>query len=114
LANDSDADGDPLTAVLATGPAHGTLNLDPDGSFTYSPNAGYTGADSLTYFVDDGTDRSNSPATVSITVNPRPPAPAPPPTAPSPPPSPQRTPPRRPRPRGALVLEAPKLLVLGP
>jgi hypothetical protein len=106
LANDSDADADPLTAILATGPTHGTLNLHPDGSFTYTPNAGYTGPDSFTYFAYDGTDRSNSPATVSITVNPRPPAVTPPPTAPSPPPSPHPKPPGTSPPPGVLVLQA--------
>src|SRR5262249_32942333 len=40
LGNDSDPDGDALTAVLANGPANGTLTLNADGSFTYTPNAG--------------------------------------------------------------------------
>src|SRR5207248_1125820 len=39
LANDSDADGDPLTAVLVSGPSHGTLTLASDGSFSYMPAA---------------------------------------------------------------------------
>jgi hypothetical protein len=54
LANDSDVDGDPLTAAVVAGPAHGTLTLDPDGSFTYAPSADYFGPDSFTYRVDDG------------------------------------------------------------
>jgi VCBS repeat-containing protein len=67
LANDSDADGDPLTAVLASGPAHGTLTLNPDGSFTYTPGANFAGTDVFTYKANDGTTDSNM-ATVSITV----------------------------------------------
>jgi uncharacterized delta-60 repeat protein len=68
LANDSDADGDPLTAALATGPAHGTLALDPDGSFAYTPTAGFAGQDSFTYKASDGLAASDA-ATVMITVN---------------------------------------------
>lgn len=67
LANDSDPNGDPLTAVLATGPTHGTLALNADGSFTYTPNAAYTGSDSFTYTASDGSLTSNT-ATVSLTV----------------------------------------------
>jgi uncharacterized delta-60 repeat protein len=67
LANDSDADGDPITAVLATGPAHGTLTLNSNGAFTYTPAAGFTGRDSFTYRASDGTLTSNV-ATVAITV----------------------------------------------
>ena len=54
LANDTDADGDALTAVLIAGPAHGTLTLNADGSFTYTPAAGYNGTDSFTYRASDG------------------------------------------------------------
>ena len=69
LANDSDADGDPLTAVLGTGPANGTVTLNADGSFEYTPNADFNGADSFTYKVSDGTNESGE-ITVSLTVNP--------------------------------------------
>ena len=44
LGNDTDVDGDPLTAVLVSDPAHGTLALNADGSFTYTPAADYNGA----------------------------------------------------------------------
>ena len=43
--------------MLVTGPAHGTLTLNADGSFTYTPTAGYTGTDSFTYKANDGTAR---------------------------------------------------------
>ncbi len=69
LGNDSDADGDGLTAVLASGTASGSLALNGDGSFSYTPNAGFAGTDSFTYRAFDGALYSNS-ATVSITVNP--------------------------------------------
>ena len=54
LANDTDVDGATLTAVLVTGPAHGTLALNADGSFTYTPAANFNGADSFTYRANDG------------------------------------------------------------
>jgi bacillopeptidase F len=69
LGNDSDADGDGLTAVLADGTASGSLALNADGSFSYTPNAGFAGTDSFTYWASDGALDSNT-ATVSITVNP--------------------------------------------
>jgi hypothetical protein len=46
---------------------HGTLTLDLDGSFSYVPDAGYSGPDSFTYHATDGTDDSNV-ATVNVTV----------------------------------------------
>ncbi len=67
LANDTDPDGDPLTAMVVTGPAHGGLTLNPNGSFTYTPAANYNGPDSFTYKAGDGTAASNT-ATVAITV----------------------------------------------
>ena len=69
LANDTDANGDPLSAVLVDGPAHGTLTLDADGSFVYTPEADYTGMDSFLYAADDGTGEGNV-ATVNISVDP--------------------------------------------
>ena len=70
LANDTDVDTIPteLVALQLTGPAHGTLTLNPNGSFTYTPSANYFGSDSFTYKVNDGTSDSNE-ATVTITVN---------------------------------------------
>jgi VCBS repeat-containing protein len=72
LANDTDPDGDPLTAILVDNPTNGTLTLNPDGSFTYTPNDDFNGTDSFTYFANDGTSNSNLAATVTITVNPVP------------------------------------------
>jgi hypothetical protein len=67
LDNDTDADGDPLTASLVAGPANGTLALNGSGSFTYTPAPGFNGTDSFTYVANDGQANSN-PATVTITV----------------------------------------------
>lgn len=67
LGNDSDAEGDPLAAVLASGPSSGSLTLNGDGSFSYTPDAGFAGTDSFAYRAFDGALYSNS-ATVSISV----------------------------------------------
>ena len=69
LANDSDPADDPLTAVVASSPSHGTLTLAANGSFTYTPAQNFNGSDSFTYQASDGTPSSNL-ATVLITVNP--------------------------------------------
>ena len=69
LANDSDPDNNPLTASLVTGPSHGTLTLNSDGSFTYTPASNFNGTDSFIYRAYDRTLFSD-PATVYITVNP--------------------------------------------
>jgi VCBS repeat-containing protein len=68
LANDSDPDGDALNAVLGTGPANGTLVLNANGSFSYTPSLNFNGVDSFTYLANDGQVDSNL-ATVTITVN---------------------------------------------
>ncbi|MEK7872237.1 MAG: Ig-like domain-containing protein, partial [Chloroflexota bacterium] len=69
LTNDTDPDSDPLTAVLVAGPINGTLALNANGSFLYTPNANFNGIDSFTYKANDGAVNSNV-ATVSITVTP--------------------------------------------
>ncbi len=68
LANDTDADSDPLTAVLDSGPSNGSLTLNSDGSFSYEPDPDYCGPDGFSYHANDGLADSNT-ATVNITVN---------------------------------------------
>ena len=58
----------PLTYSIVTPPTHGTPSGSPP-NVTYTPNAGYSGPDSLTFKANDGQQDSNI-ATVSITVNP--------------------------------------------
>src|SRR5207237_5526098 len=67
LANDTDIDGDVLTATLVSGPSHGTLALNADGTFTYTPAANWNGADSFTYQTSDG-PVATGPTAVSLTV----------------------------------------------
>jgi VCBS repeat-containing protein len=69
LANDTDADNDPLTAILVDGPQHGKLEFSDDGSFKYTPEADYFGSDAFTYKAFDGTDESEV-TKVAIEVNP--------------------------------------------
>lgn len=68
LSNDSDPENDPLSAVQASAPASGgSVTLNGDGTFTYTPGAGFSGVDSFTYRARDGLADSQ-PATVRITV----------------------------------------------
>ena len=68
----TDADGDPLTYSVGQ-PAHGVVSGSGAG-VTYTPAAGFSGADSFTFTVSDG-EETSAPATVSITVQPPPPPP---------------------------------------
>jgi Bacterial Ig domain/Bacterial Ig-like domain (group 1) len=66
-ANDTDADSDPLTVVSVSNPPHGTASVDGDSlGVHYQPDANYSGADSFTYTITDGTDTAS--ATVNVTV----------------------------------------------
>jgi len=67
LANDDDPDGDTLTASPAAAPASGSLALNSDGGFTYTPDTGFTGPDSFTYIASDG-EASTGEVTVDLNV----------------------------------------------
>lgn len=71
LANDSDIDGDALTASVTSAPQNGIAALNADQSITYTPNAGFTGTDTFTYSAGDGSTLS-APATVTVTVTEQP------------------------------------------
>ena len=63
----TDVEGDTLTYAEVTGPSDGTLLLNPDGTFTYTPDPDFNGSDSFTFTADDGSAVSNV-ATFTITV----------------------------------------------
>ncbi|MFK7693150.1 Ig-like domain-containing protein [Paenibacillus sp. HJGM_3] len=65
----NDADGDPLTYSLVSGPMKGSVSVNPSGQFTYTPNADENGTDSFTFKANDGKIDSNT-ATVHIAVSP--------------------------------------------
>jgi VCBS repeat-containing protein len=67
LANDSDVDGDTLTATSATLPANGTFLPAGSTALTYTPRANFTGVDTFSYTISDGHGGTAS-ATVTITV----------------------------------------------
>lgn len=69
LEDDTDADNHTLTATQVTGPSDGSLTLNTNGSFSYTPDADFYGSDSFTYRASDGQGGSDT-ATVAITVNP--------------------------------------------
>jgi gliding motility-associated-like protein len=69
LSNDTDPDGNTLTASLVTAPVNGTIVLNADGSFTYTPNNNYSGSDSFTYLVcDNGTPSLCNTATATLNI----------------------------------------------
>ena len=67
LDNDSDVDGQSLSAILVSPAENGTVTLNANGSFSYSPNPAFNGTDSFTYKVSDGTSESEV-AVVTIAV----------------------------------------------
>ena len=102
LANDRDPEGKKLTAALKSGPANGTVNLSIDGDYVYTPNGGFSGADSFTYAASDGKNTDTATVTITVEAAPPPPPPVvgPPPPPPEPPivdePAPTPTPPSPP------------------
>ncbi len=71
LANDTDVENNALSAILVSNAVHGTLTLNANGRFTYTPAANFNGSDSFTYRVSDGQAANNlsNIATVSIRVD---------------------------------------------
>lgn len=70
LANDPGPSGVPVTAAVVSGTRHGALSLAPDGTFTYVPDAGFSGTDLFVYQASDDLDTSNL-GLVMLTVVPR-------------------------------------------
>ncbi len=71
LNGDSDPDStSPLSVTGNTNPAHGTVTMNPDGTFTYVPDAGYSGPDSFQYTITDSDDPANpKSATATVTID---------------------------------------------
>ncbi len=69
LANDTDVDGDTLTITSVQDPENGTVQLQPDGTITFTPDPDYNGPATFTYTVDDGNGGVDS-ATVHVDVTP--------------------------------------------
>ncbi len=67
LANDTDADGNPLTVTAASAP-NGTVTINADGTVNYTPNPNFNGTDIITYTISDG-QGGFSTSTVTVTVN---------------------------------------------
>jgi len=72
ISNDMDSELDPLSAILVSNVSKGTLTLNPDGTFEYTPDVGFIGTDTFTYRASDGEYDSNV-ATVTIEVKETPP-----------------------------------------
>jgi VCBS repeat-containing protein len=66
LANDTDPDGDPLQVQSIEAPVNGTINIATDGSFTYTPDAGFVGQEVLTYTISDGAETAQAEVTIKI------------------------------------------------
>ncbi|MDX1441395.1 MAG: glycosyl hydrolase family 18 protein [Nitrosopumilaceae archaeon] len=65
LLNDIEPDGGTMTAHLVSLPTHGSLNLNPEGDFVYTPDLDFTGIDTFSYFAMDSDGPSN---TVEVTI----------------------------------------------
>ncbi|MBI1194089.1 MAG: tandem-95 repeat protein, partial [Bacteroidetes bacterium] len=69
--NDSDTDGPSVIITTVSGPSNGSLTLNADGSFTYTPDPDFFGTDTVTYsYCDGGLPNLCDTAILVITVNP--------------------------------------------
>ena len=67
LGNDSDIDGGTLSILGTPTATNGTVTVNPDGTLNYTPNADFSGADTITYTVSDGQGGTDT-GTVSVNV----------------------------------------------
>ena len=65
----ADIEGNPVTFAVETGPTNGTVVVNGDGTYTYTPDADYFGTDSFTFTATDSEGGVSSPATIALTVN---------------------------------------------
>ena len=70
LANDLNPDLSPLSASVKQLPSHGTIELQANGSFVYTPNPDWHGVDSFTYGVSSATTDYPEEATVTLNIQP--------------------------------------------
>ena len=68
--NDITISGGPLAFALATSPANGSVTVNTNGTFDYTPNLNFNGSDSFTYTVTDADSGETATQTVDITINP--------------------------------------------
>ncbi|HEV8577449.1 MAG TPA: Ig-like domain-containing protein, partial [Thermoanaerobaculia bacterium] len=66
IANDTDIEGDALTVIAVSTPAHGTATINGNGTVTYSPASTYSGSDSFTYTISDGSATDSATVTIQI------------------------------------------------
>jgi len=69
LSNDFDPDGNSIIAISFQSPSFGTMNLATDGSFTYTPDAGFSGSEVLTYTISDGSATAQAEITITVEAN---------------------------------------------
>ena len=74
LANDTDPNGDALQVSSFSGPGHGSLADNGDGTFTYTPDPGFSGEDNFSYTASDGELSSQATVRIAVEVPPPPPA----------------------------------------
>ncbi len=70
LDNDTDADGDPLTLANYLWASNGTVKCSADNqTVLYTPNAGFVGTDTISYYASDGSGVSGGTVNVTVTAN---------------------------------------------
>ena len=69
LANDTDPEGDKITVVSYTQPGNGTVTLNPDGSFTYTPKKDFCGMDRFSYKITDSICDADYQDEANVTIN---------------------------------------------